>query len=341
MSEKGRMKSKKRYIAKRLLLGVFVLFGITVLTFTISHMIPGDPARAYAGPFATGEEVEKVRHLLGLDRPVWEQYFLYIGNLLQGNLGDSIHSRRPVVEDLQQFLPATIELAAVAFVLATTLGVAIGIISAVKRNSKTDQVIRFFSLFGVGMPAFWLALVLQFVFAFTLSWLPVSGQLSTRMNLQTITGVATIDSIITGNFPALIDALGHLILPALCLGLIQMSNIARMTRAEMLEVISQDYVKTARAKGLPNWMVILKHALRNALIPTTTIIGLTLGDLLGGDVMIESVFQWPGIGKYITDAIANADFPAVMGATIVICAVFILINLVVDILYTVIDPRVK
>jgi peptide/nickel transport system permease protein len=334
-------KIKKSYVAKRLLLGLFVLFGIIVLNFVISHLIPVDPARAYAGPYATGEEVEKIRHLLGLDRPLWQQFFFYVGNLFQGNFGNSIRTRRPVIVDLEQFFPATIELALTSFVLATALGVAIGIISAVKRDTKTDQIIRFFSLFGVGMPAFWLALVLQFVFAFTLGWLPISGQLSAGMNLKTITGVATIDSIMTGNFPALLNSLEHLILPALCLGLIQMSNIARITRAEMLEVTGQDYIKTAKAKGLPNWMVILKHALRNALIPTTTIIGLTLGDLIGGDVMIESVFSWPGIGKYVTDGIAYADFPGVMGAVIVICIGFILINLVVDMLYTVIDPRVK
>lgn len=331
------------YVVRRLLLLIPVLIGVTILTFTISHIIPADPAMAFAGgPKAPRETVERITEELHLNMPIWQQYFYYLSDLIHWNLGKSYIENRPVSECLSQYLPATFELSIIALVIALPLGIIGGVISAVKRDKPVDHVTRVIAVAGYSMPIFWLALMFQYALAYRFPILPLEGRLAVGMSPPThITGLYLIDSLLTGNFPAFHSALYHLLIPGFTLGFATLALILRMTRSGMLEVLGADYIRTARAKGLSERTVVYKHALRNALIPTVTVAGLEFGALLGGAVLTETIFNWPGLGRFAVAAVNGLDFNSVMAFTIVIAIIYVLTNLIVDLLYAVLDPRVR
>ncbi len=329
------------FILRRLVLLVPVLFGISILTFVMSHVIPGDPARLIAGPHASEAQVQATRHAFGLDRPLWQQYVTYMDDLFHGNLGTSLHTQRPVRNDLSDFLPATIELTLAAMVITVVGGIILGVIAAVFRDHWPDNVIRLFAISGVSIPVFWLGLIVQLVFYDRLGWFPSGGRLDTGLQPPPhITGLYTIDSLLAGNLPLAGNALWHLALPTLVLSFGSLAVVTRMMRGSMLEVMRQEYIRTARAKGVRGKMIIWRHALRNALLPTITVAGLQTGYLLGGAILVEAVFSWSGIGLYAVQSILASDYNGIMGVTLAIAVLFILVNLLVDILYAVADPRI-
>ena len=328
-------------LRKRLLGLLLVVFGVSLITFTISHLIPGDPARLIAGDRASDALVAGIRHQLGLDLPLYQQYGRYVLDLVQGDLGTSIRTNRPVLEDLQAFFPATLELALVALFLAILVGVPLGVLSAVYHNRAIDQIARTLAVTGISTPAFWLGLGAIVLFYGHLGWLPGGGRLSEGLTPpSTITGFYLIDALLAGNFSLFVDALKHLILPAATLGFVTLGVISRQIRSAMLDQLGEDYIRTSRAYGLSKWTVILRHALPNALIPSVTVLGLTLGDLLYGAVLTETVFAWPGMGAYVVKSIQSLDFPAVMGFAILVSFIYVLLNMAIDLLYRVIDPRI-
>ncbi len=330
------------FVLRRLALMVVVLFGITLITFVISHMVPADPVAAYLGPQAPQSEVQEVRREYGLDKPLPEQYAIYLNDLLHGNMGIAIHDDRPVAEDIATYLPATIELAGAAMIVAIVLGITLGVVAALGRDRLQDHLSRLFALSGVSLPVFFLALLLLGVFYDRLGWMPGPGELSPyTVPPARITGMVAVDALIEGNWGAFADAIHHLILPAFVLGLYTTAIIMRMTRSSMLDVLRQDYIRTARAKGASRMRVVVRHGLRNAMIPTVTVIGLAFGGLLSGSVLTETIFSWPGIGRYATDSVVTLDIPAIMGVTIVAAVVYSIANLIVDILYGVLDPRIR
>ncbi len=328
-------------VRKRLFSLIWVVLGVSLITFVISHLIPGDPARLIAGDRATDEIVANIRAQLGLDLPLYQQYWNYLTDLVQGDLGMSIRTRRPVLDDLRAFFPATIELALVALIMATALGIPLGIISAIWRNRLPDQIVRTVAVTGISTPAFWLGLGLIVIFYGELGWLPGGGRIDQGMSPpEHITGLYLIDATLTGNTPVLLSTLKHLVLPAFTLGFVHLGVVARQIRSAMLEQMQEDYVRTARAYGLGWWVVVLRHALPNALMPSVTVLGLALGDLLYGAVLTETVFGWPGMGAYVVDSIQALDFPAVMGFAVVVSFVYVLLNLLIDLIYRWIDPRI-
>lgn len=330
-----------QYIIRRLFESIPVVVGVSILVFLLVHFIPGDPATVLLGERASEENVEALKERLGLNRSLPEQYFIWIGNIAQGDLGNTVRGNIPVANEIRARFPATMELALVALTFATILGVPMGIFSAIRRNSWFDTTTMLGALFGVSIPIFVLGLLLIFIVGVELGWLPFVGRLDFSVDLKRITGMHTVDAILTGNFKAFENALGHLILPAITLMTIPLAVIARITRSAMLEVLNQDYIRTARAKGLPEGTVIRLHALRNALLPVVTIIGLQLGALLSGAVLTETIFSWPGIGKWLFDSIVARDYPIVQSVTLMIALIYVLANLFVDVLYTVVDPRVR
>jgi peptide/nickel transport system permease protein len=286
--------------------------------------------------------VAAFREQWGLDKPLPEQYLTYLRNLVQGNMGTSIRTHMPVAEDLARYLPASAELALAATFVGVVLGIPFGVISAVRRNHLLDHLLRGVSLLGVSSPVFWLGLIALYIFYFRLGWLPGPGRLDVGMaEPQRITGLYTVDSLLTANWPVFVSAVRHLILPGLVLASVYLGLVTRMTRSSMLEVLSADYVRTARGKGLRQRVVIYRHALSNALIPTITVLGLAFGDILAGTVLTETIFSWPGIGRYAYQSAVTLDFPAIMGVSLLIAAVFITVNLVTDIAYVVLDPRLR
>lgn len=330
------------YLARRAGLTVFVLFGVSLITFVITHIVPADPVAAYLGEHAPPALVEKVRHEIGLDRPLPVQYVLYITGLLHGNLGVSIMDTRPVTQDLAQYLPATVELTAAAMLVALLVGVPAGVISALYKDGWPDQVTRVLALGGVSLPIFYTALLLLGLLYSRLGILPGPGQLGIYTQPPPhITGMVAVDALLSANWAALGDALRHLVLPALVLGYYSSGIITRITRGSLLEVLRQDYVRTARAKGIPESGVVLRHALRNALLPTVTVIGLTFGSLLQGAVLTETIFSWPGIGRYATNSVTSVDVPAVLGVTLVAAIIYSGVNLIVDVLYAYLDPQIR
>ena len=332
----------KRIIVRRFSLLIIVLLGVTFITFTMSHLIPGDPARMLVGQRASEETLQRIRENLGLDKPVWVQYLIYMRGLLSGNLGTSIRTQQPVASDLIAFFPATFELAIFAFFIALLVGIPLGVLSSLKQNTWVDHVSRIFSIGGVSIPVFWSGIVCILLFYSRLNWLPASGRLSIGMGMDTtITGLYTLDSLLTGNFKMLADSLKHLVLPAIVLSYAQLATITRQVRSSMLEVLNQEYIRTARANGIAEWYLIIFYGLRNALIPTVTVVGLSFGALLGGAVVTETVFAWPGMGKYVVDSIAFLDFPAIMGFTLIVVVGYMLINLAVDLLYMALDPQIR
>lgn len=329
-------------IRRRLTLLLLVVFGVTVVTFAISHMIPGDPARLMAGDRATPEIVENMRERLGLDQPLYKQYFSYVAGLAEGDFGKSIRTGRPVAEDLLRFFPATMELAAVALMFSILAGIPLGVASAVYKDKLVDQITRTISVMGISTPAFWLGLLLILFFYGYLDWLPSSGRLGSGIEAPPIiTGFLLIDTLLAGDLRAFQSAFAHILLPAFTLGFVHLGVVTRQIRSSMLEALQEDYVRTARAGGLKRTQIIFGHALRNALIPSVTMIGLAFGDLLYGAVLTETVFAWPGMGAYVVQSIHALDFPAIMGFTVVASVAYVLINLLVDLTYMVLDPQIR
>jgi len=336
--------SLHRYLARRLLLMVPLLIGISLVAFLISNSIPADPTAANLGERAAAdpEIVAAFRAKWGLDQPLYRQYLTYMRNLLRGDLGTSIRSHRPIAEELTRYLPATIELATAGIIVSVILGVVFGVISAVWRNRPIDFIVRFVSLIGVSAPVFWLALIGLLILYLRLDIVPGPGRLDARVAAPPrVTGMYTIDSLLAGQWSTFRNAIEHLLLPSLVLGAYSSGLITRITRSSMLEVLSQEYMTTARSKGLKERTVILRHGLRNALMPVVTIIGLSYGSLLSGAVLTETIFAWEGIGRYAYNAARTLDFPAIMGVSMLIAIVFVLMNLIVDLLYYVLDPRLR
>ncbi len=330
------------FLLRRLVGAVAVIVGVSIITFAISHVVPADPIAAALGDHATDAQIAAFRREYGLDKPIAEQYLIYMSGLVHGNFGTSIRSRRPVSADLRDFFPATLELSLAALLVSVLIGIPAGVWSSVMRNRLPDHVVRVFTLVGGSLPIFWLGLIVIGIFYTQLGWLPGGGRIDQFVKPPTfVTGLYVVDSILTRNLTALQSSIVHLILPALTLGYYSTAVIARMMRSSMLETLNQDYMRTARAKGLRERAVILRHAMRNALIPTLTIVGVTFGSLLSGAVLTETIFSWPGLGRYATASAINLDFPAVMGVTLVAAIVYTLANVAVDISYHFLDPRIQ
>jgi peptide/nickel transport system permease protein len=331
-------------LVRRFLLMIPMSIGITLLLFVVTHIVPVNPLavilteRSMDDPEAIQAATEK----WGLDKSLPEQYIIYLGNLLQGDLGTSFKTKNPVASDLKNFLPATIELSICSFIFAILLGLPLGIISAYKSGSFVDQFTRVISLLGASMPPFWSGLLILFVFYYKLGWAPGPGRINARIGApESVTGLFVFDSLLKGNMQAFWNSLSHLILPSIILGWFTLALIARITRSSMLDVLSQDYIRTARAKGQSEKWVILSHALRNALIPLVTLVGLAFAGLMSGAIMTETIFAWPGIGRYAVESAANLDYPAITGTTLLIAIIYMLVNIFVDALYTILDPRIR
>lgn len=330
------------FLLRRLALVVPTFLGITLLVFALIHLIPGDAVEALSGEHGMDpERYARLLHEFGLDRPLYMQYFDYLWSVLHGELGRSIVTHEPVLSEFRTLFPATLELSFCAILLAVVIGLPAGILAALKRNTVLDYSVMGISLTGYSMPIFWWALLLILLFSVTLGWTPVSGRIDILYDLPPVTGFMLIDSLISGEEGAFRSALSHLVLPAIALGTIPLAVIVRMTRSAMLEVLREDYVRTARAKGLSRTRVVLVHALRNALIPVITVIGLQVGTLLAGAILTETIFSWPGIGKWLVEAIHRRDYPVVQGGILMSATIIILVNLLVDLLYGVVNPRIR
>lgn len=328
-----------QYILRRLLLVIPVVVGVTFLAYAMI-LLTGDPTSALAGEHATPELREQIRQQLGLDDPLPVQYVRFVGRLLQGDLGTSVMTRTPVASELKLFFPATFELALAAMAIAVLIGIPLGVIAGYKHNTFIDLANTFGALVGVSMPIFWLALILLWVFGLKLGWFPTTGRLDTAVNLELVTRFYVLDSILTGNMPALLDALHHLALPAFALATIPTAFIARITRSAMLDVLGDDYIRTARAKGLLEGVVVMRHALRNALLPVLTVIGLQVGLLMAGAILTETIFAWPGMGRWVVNAIVARNIPVIQTAVIIFALIFVFVNLTVDVMYAWVDPRI-
>ncbi|MBC8391797.1 MAG: ABC transporter permease [Deltaproteobacteria bacterium] len=329
------------YIIRRIFILIPTLLGVSIIVFLMLRLTPGDPAELLLGERATEEALHEIREHLGLNEPIHVQYGMFLKRLMKGDLGETIWTRQKVWIEVKQRFPATLELSIVALFLSCFFGLLFGIISATKQYSVFDYMSMLGALIGVSMPIFWLGLVFMLIFSVHLGWLPISGRLSIDVTIETITNFYILDAVLTRNWPALKDALWHIIMPAFTLSTIPMAIVARMTRSAMLEVLRQDYIKTAKAKGLSSFKVTFKHALRNALIPVVTTIGLQFGVLLGGAILTETVFAWPGVGKWMYDAVMQRDYMVIQGGTLFIAGLFVVINLCVDVLYAVINPRIS
>jgi peptide/nickel transport system permease protein len=331
----------KWYIAKRILLLIPVLIGVSILSFLLIHLAPGDPARTIAGEHASTQTIEALREKYGLDKPLATQYWIWFRQVLKGDLGRSIVSNQPVMREILDRFPNTVELTFVSMFIAILVGAIAGIVSASKQYSFLDYTTMGIALFGVSMPVFWLGIMLMMIFGVFLRWLPLGGRIDTLIPFQRISGLYLLDSIISWNWRAFVSSLRYLVLPSVALATIPMATIARVTRSSMLEVLRQDYIRTERAKGLSERLVIYKHAARNALLPVITVIGLNFGLLLAGAILTETIFSWPGIGRYVVKAVQMRDYPAVQGCVLFFAFMFVVVNLITDVLYAYIDPRIK
>lgn len=329
------------YSIKRVLSLIPVLFGMTLIVFAIIRAIPGDPAQVILGQRATADAIASLTKELGLDKAWYAQYIDYIKHLFMGDLGTSLRTRALISEEIWPYMAATIELALVAMIIAVVIGVNAGIISAWFSNSWFDYVAMIVALVGISMPIFWLGLMEQWAFSIQLGWLPTTGRENIRDPVEAITNIYVIDTLVQGNWSQFREVIKHLVLPSMTLATIPMAIIARMTRSSMLEVMKSDYIRTARAKGVKMFWVVYKHSLKNAFIPVLTVIGLQTGLLLGGAILTETIFGWPGIGRYIYEAISYRDYPVIQSGILIIATTFVLINLIVDLLYALIDPRIK
>lgn len=329
------------YTIRRTFALIPVLFGMSLVVFFLIRLIPGNPAQVILGQQATKQAIQQLDHKLGLDQSWYVQYFHYIGKILSGNLGESLQRQEPINNEIWGHLAATAELSLVAMIIAVIVGINAGIISAWFQNSWFDYAAMVIALVGISMPIFWLGDMEKLLFSLHWHWLPSVGRVNIRTPITPITHFYLIDTLIQGNFKQFLDVVRHILLPAIALGTIPMAIIARMTRSSMLEVMRSDYVRTARAKGVHMFFVVYKHALKNAFIPVLTTIGLQSGLLLGGAILTETVFGWPGIGTYIYDAIQARDYTVIQSGILIIATIFILVNLIVDLLYTAVDPRIK
>lgn len=330
-----------RYVAKRLLQAIPVLLGVSILVFLIMRVFAADPAPVVLGQHATEQEMAAWREANGLNDPIIVQYLSFLAGAITGNLGESYYTHTAVTQELLSRFPATVELALVAIVIAAVAGIALGVVSAVHKGTALDGAATVLALIGVSMPIFWLGILLIILFAGTWHILPSGGRIDPLLAPVGGTGLYLVDTLFSGDLEAFADAAAHIVLPALALSMYSMAVITRMTRSSMLETLGEDYVRTARAKGLRRGRVNRRHALRCAMLPVTTVIGLQLGSLLGGAMLTETVFAWPGIGKYVVECILKSDFPVVQGAVLLIGAIFIVINLAVDVVYAYLDPRIK
>lgn len=330
-----------RYLLRRLVTSVVVLFGLAVVTFLMTQVLPGDPARAAAGRNATAEQVAAVSARLGLDQPIWAQFPRYLGNLLHGDLGTSVFTQRPVLDDIAQALPSSIELVLAAMLINVVIAVPLGVYAAYRRGRAADVCARLIVLFGAGVPVFWLGLMLQLVFADRLGALPLTGQLGFGRAVPAITGMTSLDALLSGDPAAFGDAIAHLVLPAVTLAAAFVAVVARTVRSSMISVLDSDYVTLARATGASERRVVIRHGLRNALVPVSTILGMQLGWMLGSTVLVESVFGRKGIGAYAVNAVLQNDLYAVIGSVLVIGVVFVLANIVVDLVQLWLNPRLR
>jgi dipeptide transport system permease protein len=331
-----------RFFLTRFALILPTFIGVTLLTFALIRMVPGDPVELLAGERGISPERHaELMHDMGLDQPLLVQYGRYIVDVAQGDLGDSIVTRTPVLTEFLTLFPATVELSICAILFATLIGLPLGIIAAVRRGSMFDHSLMGLSLAGYSMPIFWWALLLILLFSVNLGWTPVSGRISVLYWVEPVTGFMLIDSLLSEDEGAFLSALSHLILPAIVLGTVPLAVIARMTRSSMLEVLGEDYIRTARAKGLAPFQVIGLHALRNALIPVVTVIGLQVGVLFAGAILTETIFAWPGIGKWLIESVARRDYPALQGGVLLVAAVIMMVNLLVDLTYGILNPRIR
>jgi peptide/nickel transport system permease protein len=330
-----------RFVVRRLLLLIPVLLGLSILVFFWIRALPGGPAQALLGERATAQSIEEIEQQYGLDEPVHVQYWTYVKTVAQGDLGTSVTTRRPVIDELEQRFPATIELAVVALMFAVGFGVPLGFIAAKKYGGPADQASLIISLLGISIPVFFLAILLKYVFAVKLGLLPTVGRISATIDIEHPTNFYLLDAILAGDPEATWDVTKHMILPAIALGSIPLAIIARITRASVLDVQNEDYVRTARAKGLPPRVVDMRHVFRNALLPIVTIIGLQVGLLLSGAVLTETVFAWPGMGTWLVDAIKARNYPVLQGGILFVAFVFVIVNLLVDVLYGFINPRIR
>lgn len=332
------------YVGRRLVMSVLVLVLVSVGTFALTQAVPGDPIETVLGERSANNP--KIRAAaekrFGFDKPVVLQYVYYVRNMLKGDLGDSTSTRRPVMTDLKQFVPGTIELALAAMTYALLIGVPLGIIGAVKQERWPDHLSRFFALLGTSVPVFWLGLLMLYVFFYKLQWLPGPGRLGTGMKVpERITGFITVDAALRGQWDIFQSSIEHIILPTVVLGSFALGIIARMLRSSLLAAMGDDYVRTARSKGLAERKVVVHHALRNALIPTVTVLGLTFAGLLAGAVLTETIFAWPGIGRYSVNAALKLDYPALLGVSLFVAFAYVMVNLAVDIIYGILDPRIR
>lgn len=318
-----------------------MLLGVSLVVFCMVRAIPGDPAQIMLGQSATQAQVAEVRGRLGLDEPLPIQYLLFLKDAVRGDLGDSLVTGRPVTAELFERFPATFELTALAMLVAVLVGVPVGVISAVRQYSLLDKFFSVLALTGISMPIFWLAMILIVIFGVNLELFPFPGRLDSTTAITSITGLVLVDSLLTFNFAGFWDGLLHLIMPAVALGTIPMAVVMRMTRSSMLEVMGEDYVRTARAKGVIPWRVVFKHGLRNAMLPTVTVIGLQVGLLMGGAIITETIFSWPGVGQIAYESVSRRDYAMIQGVVLYGATLFVLVNLFVDVLYAVLDPRVR
>jgi len=329
------------FVIRRILIVIPTLLGVTVIVFLMLRITPGDPAELLLGERATPVALDAMREYLGLKEPLYVQYGMFIKRAIRLDLGETIWTREKVSNEIGQRFPATIELALVAMFISCFFGIILGIISATKQYSWFDYLSMITSLFGVSMPVFWLGLMLMLLFSLTLGWFPMSGRIGVETDLPIITIFFVVVGILVRDWSALGDALMHLALPALALSTIPLAIVSRMTRSSMLEVLRQDYIKTAKAKGLSQSKIVLKHALRNGLIPVVTVIGLQFGILMGGAILTETVFAWPGVGKWLFDGVVKRDYMVIQGGTLLVATTFVIVNLIVDVLYAVINPRIS
>jgi dipeptide transport system permease protein len=331
-----------RFLIARLGVLIPTFLGVTIVAFSLLRLVPGDPIEILVGERGLSPERHaQLQAQFGFDRPLWQQYLIFLGDLAEGDLGRSIVTRQPILQEFLNLFPATVELSLCALLIATIIGLPAGIIAGVNRGSTFDHALMSFSLTGFSMPIFWWGLLLIILFSGILHWTPVSGRIDVLYFFPPVTGFMLIDSLLSGQDGAFASAARHLILPAIVLGTIPLAVIARQTRSAMLEVLNEDYVRTARAKGLPPSRVIGMHALRNALIPVVTVIGLQVSVAFGGAILTETIFSWPGVGKWLVDSIARRDYPALQGGVILIASIIMLVNLLVDVLYGIINPRIR
>jgi peptide/nickel transport system permease protein len=336
---------KLEYVLRRLVMAVFVLVSVSILTFFIARVVPSDPAAAWVGPHPTQEQIEKARELLGLDRPLHEQYFRYVSGVLHADLGNSIITHQSIVADLRVYLPATLELVFASLLIAIVIGLPLGVLSGARKGSWLDHSSRLLSVAGVSIPTFWLGLILQLIFFSWLGILPLSGRLSTGVALfspvEPITGFLLLDCVLTGNWVAFKDALWHLILPAFTLASFSIGLTIRMTRSTMIEVLSEKFIFAARAAGIAERTVLFVLTLKNAIVPTLTVLGLSFVYSLTGAILVEVIFSWPGLGTYVTSAVLSLDFPVIVSVTLVVTIFYVLVNLLLDLAQAMVDPRVS